>query len=63
MLDRVLETLKVQMACGFPVSPHSINISRADFDACDIVEEIRKRVDAAGVRRDRITVEITEVQQ
>ena len=60
MLDRVLETLKVQMACGFPVSPHSINISRSDFDACDIVEEIRKRVDEAGVSRNRITVEITE---
>ena len=60
MLDRVLEAIKIQSEEGFLSVPHSINISRADFDACDIVEEIRKRVDAAGVRRDRITVEITE---
>ncbi len=60
MLDRVLEAIKIQSEEGFYVVPHSINISRADFDACDIVEEIRKRVDAAGVKRDRITVEITE---
>ena len=60
MLDRVLEAIKIQSEEGFLAVPHSINISRADFDACDIVEEIRKRVDAAGVSRDRITVEITE---
>ena len=60
MLDRVLEAIRIQSEEGFLSVPHSINISRADFDACDIVEEIRKRVDAAGVRRDRITVEITE---
>ena len=60
MLDRVLEAIKIQSKEGFLCVPHSINISRADFDACDIVEEIRKRVDAAGVKRDRITVEITE---
>lgn len=60
MLDRVLEAIKIQSEEGFLSVPHSINISRADFDTCDIVEEIRKRVDAAGVRRDRITVEITE---
>ena len=60
MLDRILEAIKIQSEEGFQSVPHSINISRADFNACDIVEEIRKRVDAAGVRRDRITVEITE---
>ena len=40
--------------------PQSINLSRADFDACDIVEEIRKTVDAAGVNKSLITIEITE---
>ena len=60
MVDRVLEAIQTQIADGFAVIPHSINLSRADFDACDIVEEIRKRVDAAGVPRDRITIEITE---
>ena len=60
MVDQVLEAIKVQKADGFNIIPHSINLSRSDFNACDIVEEIRKRVDAAGVSRDRITIEITE---
>lgn len=60
MLDRVLEIIKLQIDAGFNVIPHSINLSRSDFDACDIVEEIRKRVDASGVDRNKITIEITE---
>ena len=60
MIDRVLELIRAQRDAGIPVLPHSVNLSRSDFDACDIVEEIRKRVDAAGVDRDRITIEITE---
>ena len=60
MVEQVLELIKSQMAEGFFVVPHSINLSRSDFDACDIVEEIRKRVDEAGISRDRITIEITE---
>lgn len=60
MLERVLEKMKRQQSIGGEVVPHSINLSRSDFDACDIVEEIRRRVDAAGVPHDRITIEITE---
>ena len=60
MLDRVLEHIRIKDAEGYYIVPHSINISRADFDACDMVEEIRRRVDSAGVRRDRISIEITE---
>ena len=60
IVDRVLEKICFQQSAGITVVPHSINLSRSDFDACDIVEEVRKRVDAAGVARDRITIEITE---
>ena len=60
MVDRVVELIQTQKADGFTVIPHSINLSRADFDACDIVEEIRKRVDTAGVDHSLITIEITE---
>lgn len=60
MLEKVLEHIKQKEAEGFYVVPHSINLSRSDFDACDIVEEVRMRVDAAGVSRDRISIEITE---
>ena len=60
VLEQVLEKIRRQVKAGLYVVPHSINLSRADFDACDIVEEIRRRVDEAGVSRDRITIEITE---
>ena len=60
VVDRVLDKiLEEKEAGGSPVS-HSVNLSRADFVSCDIVEEIRKRVDAAEIPRDRITIEITE---
>ena len=60
MVDRVLELIKEREKKGIGGIPHSINLSRSDFDSCDIVEEIRSRVDAAGVRRNLITIEITE---
>ena len=60
VLEQVLEKLKLEERSGVYLVPQSVNLSRSDFDACDIVEEIRKRVDAAGVRRDMITIEITE---
>ncbi len=60
ILDLVLEKVKKMAAEGFYIVPQSINLSRSDFDACDIVEEVRKRVDASGIGRDKITIEITE---
>ncbi len=60
VLDQVLEKIKSHYEPGMVVVPHSINLSRSDFDVCDIVEEIRKRVDDAGVPRSTITIEITE---
>ena len=60
VLDRVLEKMQSQMREGITVVPHSLNLSRDDFDACDIVEEIRRRVDESGIARDRLTIEVTE---
>ena len=60
VLEQVLETIAFEKKNGVIIVPHSINLSRADFDSCDIVEEIRKRVDAAGIPRKLITIEITE---
>ncbi|MBR5109705.1 MAG: EAL domain-containing protein [Clostridia bacterium] len=60
VLEKVLENIKVKESAGLYIVPHSINLSRSDFDACDMVEEIKRRVDAAGVSRDRISIEITE---
>ena len=60
VLEQVLEKIRSLEKKGFYIVPHSINLSRSDFHSCDIVEEIRKRVDEAGVSREKIRVEITE---
>ena len=60
ILEQILDRMKLFKEKGFHIVPCSINISRNDFDKCDIVEEIRRRVDESGVGRDKITVEITE---
>ncbi len=60
VLERILEKLRLQKEAGLHLVPQSLNLSRSDFDSCDIVEEIRARVDAAGIDRDMLTVEITE---
>lgn len=60
VLEQVLEKIRIQAQEGLYVVPTSINLSRSDFDACDIVEEIRRRVDAAGVSRSLINIEVTE---
>ncbi len=60
VLEQVLEKIKIQEREGLYVVPTSINLSRSDFDACDIVEEVRRRVDAAGVSRSLINIEVTE---
>ncbi len=60
VLEIVLEKLKEQAARGVYLVPISVNISRSDFDSCDIVEEFCRRTDAAGIPRSMICVEITE---
>lgn len=58
--EQILKKFKIQDERGLYAVPCSVNVSRADFESCDIVEEIRKRVDDAGVSRERLTIEITE---
>ena len=60
MVDEILKKMKDQAAAGLYVVPSSVNLSRTDFDACDIVKEITDRVDAAGIDRSMLTIEITE---
>ena len=60
VLEQVLEKMRAQREEGLEVVPHSVNLSRVDFDACDIVEEVCRRVDAAGIPREKLTIEITE---
>ncbi len=60
MVDRILEDLKRKKDDGIQVAPVSINLSRSDFEMCDVVNEICKKVDASGISRDMLIVEITE---
>ena len=60
MAEQILEKMKRQAEAGLYVVPQSVNLSRVDFEVCDIVEEIRRRVDDAGIDRDKLTIEITE---
>ena len=60
VVEQVLEKIRRQAEAGLYVVPQSVNLSRMDFDSCDIVEEIRRRVDDAGIERGMLTIEITE---
>ncbi len=60
MVDEILKKLRKQKEEGLYLVPNSVNLSRTDFDACDMVEEICRRVDASGLPRDLLTIEITE---
>ena len=60
ILESVLNKIKKQKKAGLYVVPISINLSRTDFEVCDIVEEVSRRVDAADIKRDRIIIELTE---
>ena len=60
VLDRVLEKMLAQKEAGLELVPQSLNLSRSDFDSCDIVEEICRRIDAAGIPRKMLSIEITE---
>ena len=60
VLEQVLEKIKTLEKADLYIVPQSINLSRSDFDACDMVEEIRRRVDDSGISHDRLTIEITE---
>ena len=60
VLEQILEKMKLLNEYGLAVVPHSVNLSRSDFESCDIVEEICSRVDEANIPRNKITIEITE---
>ena len=60
VVDSVLAKIKALSETNSYVIPISINLSRIDFENYDMVSEIDRRVEAAGVDRGKITIEITE---
>ena len=60
VVEQTLEKMRRLQEEGLFLVPGSVNLSRVDFDTCDIVEEIRSRVDASGFGRDMLNIEVTE---
>ncbi len=60
VVECVLKKIDTLTKAGLHIIPQSVNLSRSDFDSCDIVEEIRRRVDEAGISHSMLTIEITE---
>ena len=60
VVRQVLRDLKGYEKAGNKCVPVSINFSRADFDAYDLVQEICALVDGAQVDRKLVNIEITE---
>ncbi len=60
ILECVLRDLEDVIDNHEIIVPVSINLSKYDFELCDMVEEIAKRVKASRISTDFITVEITE---
>ncbi|MBR5755425.1 MAG: bifunctional diguanylate cyclase/phosphodiesterase, partial [Erysipelotrichaceae bacterium] len=60
VVEQVLKKIKMMRDMGLKTSPVSVNLSRRDFEKCDIIDEICRRVDEAGFDHDVINIEITE---
>jgi len=60
IVEMVLADMNYTKSLGLPVMPVSVNISKYDFQLCDIVGEILKRVRFANIDPSMITLEVTE---
>ncbi len=60
MLREICREMKAAETAGRVLVPVSFNLSRYDFSACDIYEEVEKIVREYGVARDMLNIEITE---
>ena len=60
VLEESIRKMKRLSEAGLYIVPCSINLSRVDFDTCDIISEICKRIDASGLSRSLFNLEITE---
>lgn len=60
VVSQVLKDFRRRQELGVPIVPVSVNLSRRDFEKCDMVYEIMKRVDESGFPRSLLKIEITE---
>ena len=60
VVRQVLHDFDTRKQQGVPIVPVSVNLSRYDFEQCDMVEEITRLVDASGYSRNMLKIEVTE---
>lgn len=60
VIDRVCADVRKLMDDGGDVEPVSINLSRLDFELCDIFSEVEALVKKHRIPRDLLDIEITE---
>lgn len=60
VLEQMLIKMKHQQEQGLFVVTHSINISQIDFYSCNLVEEIDRRVEASGISKNLVAIEVHE---
>ena len=60
VVRQVLSDFEKKRDLGMPLVPVSVNLSRFDFEQCDMVRAISDLVDASGFSRDMIRIEVTE---
>ena len=60
IVKKVCENLRMLMDMGEPVVPVSINLSRLDFELCDIFEITETYRRQYGIDRELLDIEITE---
>ena len=59
-MRNVCADYKVRREAGLPLLPVSVNLSRLDFELCDIIQEIESAVSLCGIPRNMMRIEITE---
>ncbi len=60
VVEQIIEKITRISSLGLNPVPQSVNLSRTDFKECDMVEEICRRMDGAGLDHSLLTIEITE---
>ncbi len=60
MLRKICESLSKQKSMNMPLVPVSVNISRSNFEVCDVFDEVLSIVNEYNIAHHLLTVEITE---
>ena len=60
VLERVIEKIQRQKQLNLFLVPNSINLSQIDFFSCDIVDEVNRRVQEAGLSPEYIAIDVAE---